>query len=182
MKDIISILESILFVASKPLTVSSLAKAIEVPEGEIEAALEQVKQRYTGNCGIHYIRVEETVQLVTNPDNTAEVEKFTARDILGELTKAQLETLTVVGYRGPLTRPEIEEIRGVNCAVILRTLLIRDLVEEHESKTSVLPTYTISLTALRHLGVSQVSELPDYEQISTHPYFTKESGTQNETV
>ncbi len=182
MKDIISILESILFVASKPLTVSSLAKAIEVPEGEIEAALEQVKQRYTGNCGIHYIRVEETVQLVTNPDNTVEVEKFTARDILGELTKAQLETLTVVGYRGPLTRPEIEEIRGVNCAVILRTLLIRDLVEEHESKTSVLPTYTISLTALRHLGVSQVSELPDYEQISTHPYFTKESGTQNETV
>ena len=182
MKDIISILESILFVASKPLTVSSLAKAIEVPEGEIEAALEQVKQRYTGNCGIHYIRVEETVQLVTNPDNTVEVEKFTARDILGELTKAQLETLTVIGYRGPLTRPEIEEIRGVNCAVILRTLLIRDLVEEHESKTSVLPTYTISLTALRHLGVSQVSELPDYEQISTHPYFTKESGTQNETV
>ncbi len=177
MKDSISTIESILFVASKPLTVASIAKALDVSEGEIENALERISERYTGNCGIHFIRVENTVELVTNPDNAAMVEKFVARDILGELTRAQLETLTVIGYRGPITRPEIEEIRGVNCAVILRTLLIRDLIEEHESEVSVLPTYTISLTAMRHLGVSRVEDLPDYDQIKNHPYFIR--GTEN---
>lgn len=173
MKDLTSILESILFVASKPLTVTSIARALEVTEGEVENALTHIGEKYTGVSGIHYIRVEDTIQLVTNPENAEAVEKFVARDILGELTRAQLETLTVIGYRGPITRPEIEEIRGVNCAVILRTLLIRDLIDEHESKTSVLPTYTISLTALRHLGVDQVSQLPDYEDIHHHAYFNQ---------
>lgn len=172
MKNIVSILESILFVASKPLTVKGIARALGVEEGEIEGALTHIAEKYTGVSGIHCVRVEDTVALVTNPENAEVVEKFTAKDILGELTKAQLETLTVVGYRGPITRPEIEEIRGVNCAVILRTLLIRDLIEEHESKESVLPTYTISITALRHLGVDTVEELPDYGEISHHPHFS----------
>ncbi len=173
MKDIVSILESILFVASKPLTVKALARALEVSEGDIEGGLVRISEKYTGVCGIHYLRVDDTLQLVTNPENTVEVEKFVARDILGELTKAQLETLTVIGYRGPITRPEIEEIRGVNCAVILRTLLIRDLVEEHESSDSVLPTYTVSITALRQLGVDKVEELPDYVEIHNHAYFSR---------
>lgn len=172
MKDIVSILESILFVASKSLTVKTLARALEVSEGDIEGGLVHISEKYTGVCGIQYVRVDDTVQLVSNPANAIEVEKFVARDILGELTKAQLETLTVIGYRGPITRPEIEEIRGVNCAVILRTLLIRDLVEEHESGDSVLPTYTVSLTALRQLGVSKVEELPDYAEIHNHVYFS----------
>ncbi len=182
MKDIVSILESILFVASKPLTIKALARALEVSEGDIEGALSSVSDKYTGVCGVHCVRVEDTVQLVTNPQNAQEVEKFVARDILGELTKAQLETLTVIGYRGPITRPEIEEIRGVNCAVILRTLLIRDLIEEHESHDSVLPTYTISITALRQLGVTKVEELPEYGEIHQHPYFNqveKEDSSSN---
>lgn len=178
MKNLTSALESILFVASKPLTIQSIARALEVSEGEVEGALTHIGEKYTGVSGIYYSRVEDTIQLATNPENAESVEKFTARDILGELTRAQLETLTVIGYRGPLTRPEIEEIRGVNCAVILRTLLIRDLIEEHESSDSVLPSYTISLTALRHLGVSRVEELPDYEQIRNHAYFTRD--TENE--
>lgn len=172
MKNLESVLESILFVASKPLTVHSIAKALDTTEGEIERALVHIGEKYTGVSGIHCIRVEDTIQLVTNPENAESVEKFTARDILGELTRAQLETLTVIGYRGPITRPEIEEIRGVNCAVILRTLLIRDLVDEHESRESILPTYMISLTALRHLGVDRVEDLPEYGDIHTHAYFT----------
>ncbi len=170
-----SSIESILFVASRPLTVSQIAKALEVPPGEIEGALGEIEQKYTGSCGIHLLRVEDSVQLSTNPENTSMVEKFVASDVLGDLTKAQLETLTVIGYRGPVTRPEIEEIRGVNCAVILRTLLIRDLVEEHESHESVLPTYTLSVSALRHLGVNRVEELPQYAEIHAHPYFSENS-------
>lgn len=179
MNDLTSVLESILFVASKPLSISSIAKALEVGEGDVEGALSHIAEKYTGVSGIHCIRVEDSVQLVTNPENASAVEKFVAKDILGELTRAQLETLTTIGYRGPITRPEIEEIRGVNCAVILRTLLIRDLIDEHESKDSILPTYTISLTALRHLGVDAVEHLPDYTEISTHPYFTHAGKTED---
>ncbi len=172
-----SSIESILFVASRPLTVAQIAKALEVSPGSIEAALGEIEQKYTASCGIHFVRVEDSIQLTTNPENAEMVEKFVASDMLGELTRAQLETLTVIGYRGPLTRPEIEEIRGVNCAVILRTLLIRDLIEEHESKDSVLPTYTLSVAALRHLGVGRVEDLPEYANIRNHPHF----GAQNES-
>ncbi len=179
MTNLTSALESILFVASKPLTIQSLARALEVSEGDIEGALTHIGEKFTGISGIHYLRVEDRIQLVTNPENALMVEKFTARDILGELTRAQLETLTVIGYRGPITRPEIEEIRGVNCAVILRTLLIRDLIDEQESKESVLPLYTLSISALRHLGVSRVEDLPDYDQIRNHVHFTGETSETN---
>jgi segregation and condensation protein B len=182
MENLTGAIESILFVASRPLTIREIAKALEVDAGNVEGALAEIEIRYTGVSGIHVVRSEDTVVLSTNPAYTDAVEKFTAKDILGELTKAQLETLTVVGYRGPITRPEIEEIRGVNCSIILRTLLVRDLIEEHESTDSVLPTYTISTAALRQLGVSTVEELPQYEDIKNHPYFIGEKSESAEVL
>ncbi len=179
MKDVISMLESVLFVASKPFTIGVLAQRLGLGVEEIEYALEKLGEKYTGVSGILLARVEDTVQLITNPLYTDVVEQFTSKDILGELTKAQLETVTVIAYRGPITRPEIEEIRGVNSAIIVRNLLIRGLVEEHEEKDSVLPTYSVSLNALRHLGISRVEELPEYERLSTHVHFDAAPETQN---
>ncbi|HAT03680.1 MAG TPA: SMC-Scp complex subunit ScpB [Candidatus Magasanikbacteria bacterium] len=170
----VSLIESILFVASKPLTIQKIAKALGADNSKVEEVLLILEQKYTDTSGIHISRVGDSVQMVTNPDNTDVVEKFVKNEVQGELTKAQLETLTVVAYRGPITRPELEEIRGVNCAVILRNLMIRGLVDEHETKDSVLPVYELSMDALRFLGVRDVIELPDYQSFQQHESLDQE--------
>ena len=83
------------------------------------------------------------------------------------MTQPSLETLTIIAYRGPITKPEIEQIRGVNCSLILRNLLIRGLIEEKEDKQRLQNTYTISFDFLRHLGADRVEELPQYSDLHT---------------
>ncbi|MBT3539335.1 SMC-Scp complex subunit ScpB [Candidatus Parcubacteria bacterium] len=173
--DITSILESVLFVASKPLAIKKITKALGTDASKIEESLLSLEQKYTDMSGIHIARVGDTVQMITNTENVEAVEKFVKNEIQGELTKAQLETFTVVAYKGSITRPEIEEIRGVNCAVILRNLMIRGLVVEYDNKESVLPLYELSVDALRHLGVSSVSDLPDYESFQNHEHLNQEA-------
>lgn len=168
--SLLSKIESILFVASKPLSISTLAKTLEKNEVEVEEAVETLRMKYNhGESGIHLLLDGKNVQLSTNPDNGEFIRGFLKQEIAGELTKAQLETLTVVGYRGPVSRSEIEQIRGINCAIIIRNLLMRGLLEEQTNDTLV-PLYTVSFEALSHLGIHSVEELPDYETLHAHEY------------
>ena len=176
--DIISILESVLFVASKPLAVNKISKSLGVEKEKIEESLNSLENKYTAVSGIHLLRVGDDVQLVSNPDNTEFVEKFVKTEFKEDLTKAQLETLTVVAYRGPISRPEIENIRGVNCAVILRNLLIRGLVNEFEDKDHLLPVYELSIDALRFLGLNRLEDLPDYDSLHSNELLNTE-GVEN---
>jgi segregation and condensation protein B len=164
--------ESILFVASKPVSTRELAGALKCKEDEVKIALEELKSKYNHDqSGLRILVIDDKVQMATNPDNVEVVDKFIKEEAMGELTRPQLETLTVIAYRGPITRPELEQIRGVNCAIILRNLLIRGLIEEADGK--LLPVYSLSMEALRHLGVNSVSELADYENLSKHEFIEK---------
>ena len=164
-------IESILFVASKPLKIGQIAKATQKIESEVEESLLGLQERYNHeNSGIYILSENGVYQMSTNPDNIEMVDLFIKDEISGELTKAQLETLTVVAYRGPITRPELEQIRGVNCSVILRNLLMRGLVEENDSQDKILPVYNLTVEALRHLGIQFVTELPDYESLHVHEF------------
>ena len=176
----LSQIESILFVASKPLTAKTIAKALGADLAVVREAVEQVRAKYNRkDSGIHLFVDGDTVQLGTNPENAEAIEGFITEEATGELTKPQLETLTVVAYRSPITRPELEQIRGVNCAIILRNLLMRGLIEEKEDAKKLLTVYTVSFEALRHLGITTVKELPEYEALHTHEYLKmSESVTQ----
>lgn len=180
--DIISVLESVLFVASKPLSIKKIAKSLDVSIGEVENALDSLLNKYTDISGIHLVILEDNVQLVSNPNNTEFVEKFVKTEFKEDLTKAQLETLTVVAYRGPITRPEIENIRGVNCSVILRNLLIRGLVNEYEDSEHLLPVYELSIDALRFLGVSDIAQLPEYESLHNNELLAKKDDEEISSV
>jgi segregation and condensation protein B len=79
-----------------------------------------------------------------------------------------LETLTIVSYRGPITKPVLEQIRGVNCSLILRNLLIRGLIERLESTKTQMPKYQVMHEFIKFLGMSSVKDLPEYEKLSTH--------------
>ncbi|MFA7654063.1 MAG: SMC-Scp complex subunit ScpB [Candidatus Magasanikbacteria bacterium] len=165
----LSKLETILFVASKPLNFKKLAKVLNAPSEEVSNALETLRARYnTAESGIIIIQNNDEWQLVSNPDNREVAESFLKAEVSGELTRPQLETLTVISYCGPITKPELETIRGVNCSLILRNLMMRGLVKELEDPANLLPTYETTMDYLRHLGINNLRELPDYDKLHNH--------------
>lgn len=167
-------IESILFVASKPLSVKKISKAAEVGEETVAESLKELSAKYNQpESGVTLLFNNDEWQLVSNPLNRVSAEKFLKAEVTGELTRPQLEALTVVSYCGPMTRPELEQIRGVNCALILRNLLMRGLIKENEDVNSLLPTYEVTMDYIRHLGVKSLSELPDYASLHNHEYVIK---------
>ncbi|MEK7084611.1 MAG: SMC-Scp complex subunit ScpB, partial [Patescibacteria group bacterium] len=168
---LLSSIESVLFVASKPLTPAAIGKALGVPEEEAAAMLEELALRYNRkDSGIHILREGTVFQMMTNPENHEAVDGFVKQEAMGELTKAQLETLSVVAYRSPVTRAELEQIRGVNCAVILRNLLMRGLIEETDESDAVMPVYRLTMQALAHLGIASAAELPEYQELHANEH------------
>lgn len=162
--------ESLLFVSSRPLSAKRLAEATGHSKKEVEEALSALAAEYDAReaSGVMLLRNGDEVQLATSADNAELVKTFLKDESFGELTRPALETLTIVGYRGPLTKAELEQIRGVNCSLILRNLMIRGLVETEGGKTDD-PTapamYRVTFDFLRHLGIRQMSELPEYENL-----------------
>jgi len=157
-------IESLLFLADRPLKKKELAKLTNSKLKDVEAVVSELVDDYNlKDGGIKIIDNGDTVQMVTNPENTEIVKKFLKEEVSGELTPASLETLSIIAYRGPITRDEIEQIRGVNCAIILRHLLIKDLIEKVEKDNQEL--YQVSVNFLRHLGLTNLNELPDYERL-----------------
>lgn len=159
-------LEAVLFAAAKPLHIKKLSDLVKKSSEETEAALGRLSARLVSDeSGIRLVRSGQVYQLMTAPEQSEAVRSFLADEITGELTKPQLETLTVIAYRQPVTKAELEQIRGVNCSLILRNLLMRGLVEAEESKQSFGPTYCVTHEFLRFLGITDVQELPDFETL-----------------
>lgn len=163
-------IESLLFVSSRPLSAKRLAEASGHSKKEVEEALEALAAEYDAReaSGVMLLRNGDEVQLATSPDNAEMVKTFLKDESFGELTRPALETLTIVGYRGPLTKAELEQIRGVNCSLILRNLMIRGLVETEGGKAddpTAPATYRVTFDFLRYLGIRQMSELPDFENL-----------------
>ncbi len=160
-------IESLLFISHKPLSVSELAKLVGADKKETEAILNQLAEEYkTRSGGIEILRVEEKYQMVTSGESSEVIAKFVKSEMTGELTRPSLETLTIIAYRGPISKAELELIRGVNCSLIIRNLLIRGLVEAKEDKAKGVTSYNITLDFLKYLGINAVTELPDFEKLN----------------
>lgn len=160
-------IESLLFISHKPVTISEVAKIIGVEKKEVEDAINILAQEYQEkSSGIQIIHIDGKFQMASSGDSSEVVSKFLKSEITGELTKPSLETLTIIAYRGPISKTELELLRGVNCSLILRNLLMRGLIEGQDDKTAGVIKYTVTLDFLKHLGMSQISELPDYERLN----------------
>ena len=174
MSDLKSKIESLLFVANKPLTVKELSDFLELKNNEIEVVLEELINDYENNGrGYQLSSASGKYQLTSSAENAALVRKFLEDETSGELSRPSLETLTIIAYRGPITKIDLDRIRGVNCALILRNLLIRGLIEEKVDEQKNETYYNASLDFIRFLGVNRVSELPDYEQLHSEEAINK---------
>src|SRR3989338_3361601 len=158
-------IEAVLLVSNRPLTVRELADHCKSDVEAVSSALRELAAAYDQrpDSGITLQRIGNQVQLVSAGDHAASVQHFLKQETTGELTRAQLESLTIVAYRGPITRAELEQIRGVNCAIILRNLMIRGLVESKQDAKKMQTVYNITFDFLKFLGLNQQSELPNYQ-------------------
>ncbi|HZJ41318.1 MAG TPA: SMC-Scp complex subunit ScpB [Candidatus Saccharimonadales bacterium] len=159
-------LESLLFVSIKPLSLKELVATLNVKPKEAELALAELAADYKlAESGLALIKNNNQYQLTTNSENAALVKDFLKSETSGELSQPSLEALTIIAYRGPISKLELEKIRGINCSLIIRNLLIRGLIEEKFEKNKQENYYTVSLDFIRFLGLGEISQLPDYERM-----------------
>lgn len=162
-------IESLLFISTHPLTLKKIRELTESESTEAEKILDDLRKEYKEkNGGIEIIRNGHDYQMVTSPACSKLVEAYVRKEETGELTRPQLETLTVIVYRGPITKAELDQIRGVNSSLILRNLMIRGLTESFEDKKTGVISYAVTMDFLRFLGVREADELPDYERLNGH--------------
>ncbi len=167
-------IESILFIAIRPLSLNKIIELTGAKKDEVKKELENLFNEYNDkNKGINIQKNNSNYLMVTNSNNSSIVSEFLKEEITGELTQASLETLTVIAYRGPITKTELELIRGVNCSIILRNLLMRGLIEEKEDKKNMISTYQISFEFMKHLGINEAAQLPDYEKLNNNEALTE---------
>jgi segregation and condensation protein B len=160
-------IESLLFISGRPMSTRELAELTKEDSKKIEAAGDElVKKLAERNEGVRVIKNGSNYQMVTSPENSTLIQDFVKDETTGELTRPSLETLTIIAYRGPVSKTDLDRIRGINCSLILRNLLIRGLVDVRDDKKKDESYYTVTFDFLRFLGLNDVKELPDYERLS----------------
>lgn len=171
---ITTMIEAVLFAAAKPIKLSDLRKHLDVSEEVVREAIDSIATRFNvDGSGIHLMEQNGSVQLVSNANVGEAVAKFLKKEAFGSLTRPSLETLTIIAYRGPITKPEIEIIRGVNSSLILRNLLIRGFVTEEQDRERLQPVYNVSHEFLQAIGVNRLDALPDYDAFRTNEKITE---------
>lgn len=160
-------IESLLFVSAKPMTIKKLADVLQASNDEIKQATDELVSEYDQkDGGIAIVRDGQKLQMMTSPACADLIKDYLHNEMTGELTRPSLETLTIITYRQPVTKAELEMIRGINCSLILRNLLMRGLIEAKEDKKTSMIRYRLTFDFMQYLGVKDVSELPDYERLN----------------
>src|SRR3989344_671762 len=158
-------IESALFWKAEPVKISWLAKVFSVSEEEIRKAIGELEEKLKGR-GVVIIFKDDEVALRTAPDASGFIENLAKEELTRDLGKAGLETLSIILYQGPISRREIDYVRGVNSNFILRNLLVRGLVEKIDNpkdQRSFLYRPTFDLLSL--LGISKIEDLPEYPSV-----------------
>ena len=160
--------EALLFVADSPVSVGRLAEALQVTSGQVERALDDLEATYAER-GLRLQRAGSRVQLITAPQVAPAIERFLGLEVRTYLSRAALETLAIIAYRQPITRPEIETIRGVGSDSVLRTLLRFGLIDEvGRAPTVGHPIlYGTTFEFLQHFGLRSLEEMPPLEETPT---------------
>lgn len=150
---------ALLFVSGEPMAVAQIARLLNVKEEEIINSFEDVKKSLD-SCGLSLLVANDGVSIVTKSEHSEIIDAFRKEELKGDLTPATLQVLTLIAYMNEPSRKDISFIRGVQSAQSIRTLTVRGLIER-KGENCMLTT-----EALRYLGVTSQSELPEYESIN----------------
>lgn len=161
-----SVLEVLLFVSDSSIEISHLAKTLDLPSETIHNALKTLDDRYSKqNTGLRVQEYNGRYQLVTQPFFATLIETYLSLDLTTKLSNAALETLAIIAYRQPVTRAQIESVRGVDSSGMLRSLIQRGLIEEAGRLEGLgRPIlYNVTEEFIHHFGLTGLDELPQLE-------------------
>lgn len=156
-----AVIEGILFYKACPVKITDLETLTGQSNEAVTTSLKTLSERLTG--GIRLVSTDTDVVLTTAAELTDTIETLRKAELSRDIGKAGAETLAIVLYRGPISRTEIDRIRGVNSGYILRNLSVRGLIERTPFNKRV--EYAITPSLLRHLGISSRVELPGFTEI-----------------
>lgn len=158
------IIECLLFAATEPLTLERIAQVTERDEAEVYRAMVELRLRYTSGRGMQIRQVAGGFQMVTHPEHGEYVTRLLSAPP-SRLSRAALETLSIIAYQQPITLPEIESIRGVNASGVVKTLVDRGLVQEAGKKESAgrPMLYATTDAFLMYFGLKDLSQLPNLD-------------------
>ena len=158
-------IEAILFYKGEPVKVSALSRMLGKKTDEIEEAA-QILRESLSERGIRLLIKDETLSLGTSPEMSELIVSIRKEELSRDIGKAGLETLSIILYKGPVARSEIDYVRGVNSSFIIRNLLIRGLIERSNNPDdSRSYLYKPTLELLSFLGVTSIDELPEYAKV-----------------
>ena len=158
-------IEAILYYKNEPVSVKKLGVILGKKESEIADSIAKLEERLTGG-GLVLIRREDEVALGTAPTVAGLIETMVKDDMAQDLGRAALDTLTIILYYGPVSKSQIDNVRGVNSGFILRNLLIRGLImrtaNEKDQRSYI---YKPTMELISYLGIKDINELPQYKEL-----------------
>ena len=164
-----ALLEAALYAAGQSVSIRKLAQVLSLDEDAITQGLNILKKELDEQeRGLTLIFDGKHAELVTHADAAEYVRSLLETESQGELSKASMEALAIIAYRGPMTRPELEQIRGIQSSMILRILSIRGLIELKDEMRLGQPVYAVTADFFKHIGYTRAEELPDYESLRNH--------------
>lgn len=158
-----ALVESLLFVSSEPVTIGSIFKATDIKEHEIRQIMDALIHEYRERmAGIMIVEVADGYQMVTNPDFLNYIKKFKNINISNRLSQAALETMSIIAYRQPITKLEIDQLRGVNSEGAVKSLLEKKLIKIMGKKETPGRPFLYGTTKafLDYFGLKNLDELP----------------------
>ena len=167
MDNLDKILEGLLFLAGDGLDRGVIMEKLQVTPKQLDKAIETLKQRYNADCGINMITYKDKLQLCASPKYADDVSLVLNPIRERQLTKATLEVMAIIAYKQPVTRLDVQDIRGINSDYAIQTLLNYKLIEVVGRKDAIGKPLLFGTTDefLRHFGINDLSELPDYDEL-----------------
>ncbi len=182
-KQIQSIIESMLFLWAQPLSANKIANVLDISVSEVKGHLNQMMEYYISqNRGIRLVEIDKSYQLVTDINNHMWLEKLCSKAPAKGLSHSSLEVLAIIAYMQPVTKAEIEDIRGVKSDSSIKHLIDREFIEEQGrlqriGKPILYGTTRMFLTAF---GFSSLNELPELTDFETVDFLFNKSNVENE--
>ena len=159
-------LEALLFIYGEPLALAKIAEILTITKEQVAQAVQELDEHLkTTNSGLALMTLGDSIQLATRPEFSTLLEKVVKSELNESLTPAALETLSIIAYASPISRAEIDYIRGVNSSYTLRALSMRGLIDRaSDPKRGNAYVYGPSFDLLKHMGVARIEALPEYEK------------------
>ena len=167
MEKLTNIIEAILFAAGDAVPVDLLREKLEITKREVDESIKQLEKKYNGDCGIRLLNFNHKLQFATNPDYKDLVSQALMPIREKEFTRTILESAAIVAYKQPITRTELENVRGVNSDYAITTLLSLDMITPCGRKDS--PGHPVQYATtdnfLKRFKLKSLADLPDYEEL-----------------